>query len=150
MFKFLTALLATSFLMAGFNPATASKVGTRDEAIAMVKSVQAAIAKDGADATLKAVTEKKFVDRDLYPFIYKLDGTNVAHGANPALVGKNLIELKDQSGKFLIKELIAVASGPGSGWVDYYWPNPTTKKIEEKSSYVERAGEYLIGVGVYK
>lgn len=149
MIRLMAAAIA-SLALIGMTPLAAAEFGTRDEAVAMVKAVQNAIAKDGADAVLKAVTDKKFVDRDLYPFIYKFDGTNVAHGANPALVGKNLIELKDQSGKFLIKELIAVATGPGSGWVDYYWPNPTTKKIESKSSYVEKAGDYLIGVGVYK
>ena len=74
----------------------------------------------------------------------------MAHGANAALVGKNLIDLKDPDGKFLIRELAAVAKGPGSGWVDYKWPNPITKLIDNKSSYVERMGDYFVGVGVYR
>jgi len=120
------------------------------EAVAMVKRVEAMFRKDGADATFKAVTARTFNDRDLYPFVYKLDGTDcVAHGANPALVGKNLIDLKDQDGKFLIRELSGVAT-KGSGWVDYKWPNPLTKLIEAKSSYVERMGDYFVGVGVYR
>lgn len=124
--------------------------GTRDQAVAMVKHVETMFKKDGADATFKAVTGKTFNDRDLYPFVYKLDGTDcVAHGANPALVGKNLIDLKDQDGKFLIRELSEVAT-KGSGWVDYKWPNPVTKLIEAKSSYVERMGDYFVGVGVYR
>ncbi len=52
-----------------------------------------------------------FHDRDLYPFIYNLDGICVAHGARPALVGKNLIDLKDQDGKFLIREMVTTAKG---------------------------------------
>jgi len=124
--------------------------GTRDEAVAMVKRVEAMFKNDGPEATFKAVTAKTFNDRDLYPFIYTLDGTDcVAHGANPALVGKNLIDLKDQDGKFLIRELSATAK-KGSGWVDYKWPNPITKLIEAKSSYVERMGGYFVGVGVYR
>jgi cytochrome c len=144
------AFIASCFVMMTTVPVLANEYGSRDEAVAMVKSVQATFAKEGAEATFAKVTDKKFVDRDLYPFIYKFDGTNVAHGANAALVGKNLIELKDQNGKFLIKELIAVAQGPKSGWVDYMWPNPVTKKIEPKSSYVERMGDYMLGVGVYR
>lgn len=146
------ALVALLFAC-GITPTIASEHGTRDEAVAMVQRVQDMFKKDGADATFKAVTEKDkaFNDRDLYPFIYTLDGTKcVAHGANPAMVGKNLIDLKDQDGKFLIRELAATAQNPGHGWVDYKWPNPVTKLIEPKSSYVERMGDYFVGVGVYQ
>ena len=59
-----------------------------------------------------------------------------------------MIDLKDQDGKYLIRELVAIAKGPGSGWVDYKWPNPLTNKIEDKTSYVEKMGDYLVGVGV--
>lgn len=38
--------------------------------------------------------------------------------------------------KSLSSEMSVIAKTRGSGWVDYLWPNPTTKKIEEKSSYV--------------
>jgi cytochrome c len=148
----LRAMIATAFCLVLAAPAGASDFGNRDEAVAMVKRVQERFESDGAAATFKAVTDKDtaFHDRDLYPFIYDMDGTNVAHGANPAVVGKNLIGLKDQDGKFLIRELIDVAKGPGSGWVDYKWPNPQTNKIEDKSSYVERMGAYVVGVGIYR
>jgi signal transduction histidine kinase len=47
--------------------------------------------------------------------------------------------------------MIAISQGPGSGWVDYKWPNPITNKIEDKTSYVERMGtNYFVGVGVYR
>jgi cytochrome c len=147
------AAIATVALLMLTGAASASDTGSKDEAVAMVKRVQAMFAKDGADATFKAVSDKSvadFHDRDLYPFIYDMSGTCVAHGARPALIGKNLIDLKDQDGKYLIRELVAIANGPGSGWVDYKWPNPLTNKIEDKTSYVEKMGNYLVGVGVYK
>ena len=43
-----------------------------------------------------------------------------------------------------------ISNGPGNGWIDYNWPNPLTNKIEAKSSYVEKMGDYFVGVGVYK
>jgi cytochrome c len=141
-----------AMLLAGSVAAVAAEPdhGSRDQAVAMVKRVEAMFQKDGADATFKAVTARTFNDRDLYPFVYTLDGTDcVAHGANSAMVGKNLIDLKDQDGKFLIREL-SVAAKNGGGWVDYKWPNPITKLIEAKSSYVERMGEFFVGVGVYR
>jgi|SRR5208282_3310149 len=131
-----------------------SEFGTKAEAVAMVKRVQDMFKKDGADATFKAVSDpstKEFHDRDLYPFIYTLSGVCVAHGARPALIGKNLIDIKDQDGVYLVREFIKVAEGPASGWVDYKWPNPQTNKIEDKSSYAEKLGDdYFVGVGVYR
>ena len=89
MTRILTLVLVIMFGWAF--PVTASEFGTREEAIAMVKRVQEKFKKDGLEATSKAVTDqstKEFHDRDLYPFIYDLNGVNLAHGARPALVGK--------------------------------------------------------------
>lgn len=126
--------------------------GTREEAIAMVKRVQEKFAKAGPQATFDAITSSdEFRDRDLYPFVYDTDGWSLAHGANPQMVGKLWISTKDQDGNYLIKEMVAITHGPGSGWVDYKWPNPVTHKIQDKSAYVEKLGDrYFVGVGVYK
>jgi signal transduction histidine kinase len=145
--------IAFATVILSVNPGVAAEFGTREEAVAMVKRVQEKFKKDGAEATFKAVidqSDKEFHDRDLYPFIYELNGLNVAHGARPALVGKNLISLKDQDGKYLIKEMVEIAKGSGSAWIDYKWPNPITSKIEDKSSYIEKMGDYFVGVGVYR
>ena len=155
MIRYLVALTIASLTM--LMPAMAAEFGTKEEAVAMVKRVQEQFKKDGPDATFKAVTDKSvktYHDRDLYPFIYDMRapnrGVNVAHGARPALIGKNLIDLKDQDGKYLIREMIKLAEGPGNGWVDYKWPNPLNNKIEDKSSYIEKMGDYFVGVGIYK
>jgi uncharacterized protein len=121
----------------------------------MVKRVQAKVKKDGLEETVKAINAnvKEFKDRDLYVFSIDFTGTVLAEGGVPAVIGKNVIDLKDQDGKFVIKGLIDVARERGSGWYDYRWPNPVTKTIEDKSSYVERignvSGDVLVGVGVY-
>ncbi len=147
-------ILGSGFVLFAFAASSFARaeVGSRDEAIAMVKRVQAKFEKDGADATFKAVTTKAkvFHDRDLYPFVYDMTGLSVAHGSKAELVGKNLLDFKDQNGKFLIREMIDITKTTGSGWVDYRWTNPTTKKVEDKSAYVEKMGEYLVGVGVYR
>ncbi len=147
----LSILVLCSSLMA--LPARAAEFGTKAEAVAMVKRVQAKFKAEGAEATFKAVSDKsvaEFHDRDLYPFIYDMEGLNVAHGARPALIGKNLITLKDQDGKFLVREMRDIAKTKGSGWFDYKWPNPLNSKIEDKTSYVEKMGDYWVGVGVYR
>jgi cytochrome c len=57
------------------------------------------------------------------------------HGANAKLVGKNFAEMRDSSGKEFNKEMIATAK-KGSGWVDYQWAHPVTKKVEDKTAYI--------------
>ena len=133
-------------------PPRAAEFGTREEAIAMVHRVQEKFRKEGADATFRAINgAKSFVDRDLYVFAYTLDGVCVANGQTPAVRDRNLYDMKDQDGKFLIQEFIKIASNsPGHGWSDYRWSNPVTRTIEDKSAWIERMGDYLVGVGIYK
>jgi cytochrome c len=136
--------------LAASSASMAESFGTRDEAVALVKTVKGDIQKKGLDAVAQDINDKKYTDRDLYPFIFKFDGVAVAHGSTKAMVGKNFIELKDPNGKFLIKALIDTAKSPGSGWVDYSWANPVTKKVESKSTYVEKIDDNdMVGVGVY-
>ena len=134
-------------------PAGAVEFGTRDEALAMVKRVQQKFKKEGPEAAFRAINNKEpgFADRDLYPFVTELTGLCVANGVTPAVRGKNLLDLKDQDGKFMIQEFVRTAStAPGRGWVDYRWLNPVTKTIEDKSALIEKMGDYFVGVGVYK
>jgi cytochrome c len=150
MIRTIFALVIAALNFATFTPALAAEFGTREEAIAMVKRVQQKFRRDGAEATFKSVTGQAriFHDRHLYPFVYDMNGVVVAHGAKADLVGKNLIDFKDQDGRFVIQQMIAVVKNPGSGWIDLRWTGPTTKEVEAKSSYVERMGQYWAGVGV--
>lgn len=144
------AVSLTSFL----SPANAVIRGSANEAVTMVERVVALYESKGFDSTKQAIMDKSngnFHDRDLYVFIYDLNGVNVAHGVKPQLVGKNLSALRDQDGVMLIAEMIKIVRAQGSGWVDYKWPNPTNNKVENKSAYVVKLGDdYFAGVGIYK
>jgi cytochrome c len=85
-----------------------------------------------------------------YIFVYDLKGTIIAHGANPKLVGKNLIGLKDVKGKMFAAEFVAVAKDPGHGWVEYWWPKKGSKQPEQKASYILRVPgqDMLVGAGL--
>jgi cytochrome c len=122
--------------------------GTPDEAKAMaVRAADLLRAKGPEVAFPEFEKGAAFHDRDLYVMVYDQTGKCVSHGANPALIGKSLIDLKDIDGTPLIRELVAVQD---TGWVDYKWPQPMTKKIEPKTTYVVRVGDYRVGVGAYK
>lgn len=124
------------------------------EAQEMVKKAVALIKSAGPESAYKTFTDHPggaFKDRDLYIFVYDFDGNCLAQGANPKMVGKNLIGLKDTDGNELIKGEIALVKGQGSGWYGpYKFSNPVTGKIETKRSFCMRgAGDSMVCAGVY-
>lgn len=128
--------------------ARAQQGGTPEQAKAMAIRAADLLRKTGPDVAFPEFNKgTEFHDRDLYVMVYDKTGRCVAHGANPALIGKSLIDLKDTDGTYLIRELVAIED---AGWVDYKWPHPVTKKIEPKTTYVVTVGEYRVGVGAYK
>lgn len=138
-------------LVAGFAYAAAEK-GTTQEAKAMVVK---AVAFYNANGQVKAFQEfndpkGKFVDRDLYIYVMDMNGKVLSHGTNPKLIGKELMELKDSDGKAFVKEIVATVKSKGSGWSDYKWTNPLTKKIDAKTAYFQKTGDVIIVCGAYK
>ncbi|MFZ6745736.1 cache domain-containing protein [Undibacterium sp. JH2W] len=147
--KFLTLTLFSIFVS---QSVMAADHGTAQEAEAMVKKAMSFIKTKGSEAAyteFNSVTGS-FIDRDMYIFVLDLSGKTLAHGANAKLIGKNISTLRDIDNKAFIEELLATAKSKGKGWIDYKWPNPTTKTIELKSTYFEKSGDIVVGCGIYK
>jgi len=142
------ALAATS------GPAgAASEFGTRDEAVAMVHRVQEMFRKLGPEATFQAIKRKApgTIDRDLYAYVVDFHGIVIANGAIPTMTtGTNLYDFQDENGKYFMREQLEVCKGLQRGWVDFRWLSPATQTVEDKSSFIERMGDYCVGVGIYK
>ena len=85
----------------------------------------------------------------LYLAMRDLNGITVAHPTT-ALIGKNLLDVPDADGKLFRQEMVALAHGPGHGWVDYKFRNPETGKVEAKRTYVLRVGDVALEAGIYK
>lgn len=150
--KLLTgAALSLCFMSLG-GAAYGAEHASAEEAMALAKKAVKFMKTNGRDKALAEFNNPagQFIDRDLYITATGTDGVTLAHGANQKLVGKRLLDLKDVDGKAFIKSFIDVASSKGSGWVDYKWPNPVTKAIEQKSSYVEKVDDLVITCGIYK
>lgn len=124
---------------------------TADEAVALVKKAKAYVKDHGKEKAFAEFSDPKgaWVDRDLYITVYDLTGTCLAHGFNPKLVGKNMIEMKDVDGKPFVKERQDKALTQEAFWIDYKYVNPLTKAIEKKRMYTEKAGDVLVCAGVY-
>lgn len=132
--------------------AIAADMASPDEAMAMSQKAQAAVNEMGSEAAFAAfaATDGGFQDRDLYVFCMDLDGVMLSHAVKPELVGKNLLDF-NKYGDELFKNMIAVATSSGEGWVDYNWPYPGTDEIRSKTSYVlTNSKGFFCGVGAYK
>lgn len=126
--------------------------GSADEATVMTRKAIALIKAEGADKAYAALRDLKgpFVMKDLYVFCMDMNGIMLVHGRNPGLIGKDLSKLKDTDSKLFVQDMLTAAKA-GSGWVDYKWTNPDTKKIEPKSTYVEKVDDNrFCAVGIYK
>jgi cytochrome c len=154
-FKILMAAML-SLGLAGAALAADEHRGTPDEATAMVKKAGAYLKENGKEKAIAAFNKSngEFIKGDLYVFMFGMTGDKtgvaLAHGQNPKMVDKNLLEL-NAGGVYPIKEFIKLANSPaGKGWVVYKWPNSISKNLEEKHTYIEKFGDVLIGVGIYK
>jgi len=142
--------LAAGFLCIASLPVSAK---TAEETKAFVERAVAHIKTVGEEKAFADFTRPDggFVDGELYMFCYAPDGTNKAHGGNPTFVGKNLIGVKDPGGVAANAEIIKVGVTQGSGWVNFKWPNPLSKKVEAKSAYVVKISDQTVcGSGYYK
>jgi cytochrome c len=128
------------------------KHGTPAQAEAMAKKAVEFVKANGVDKSIEAFNDLKgkFVDGDLYILLYTLDGKCLAHGANPKIVGKDMIDMKDADGKLFVRERMEIAKGKGKGWQNYKWTNPVSQKIEDKTTYVQRVGDVVVCCGAYK
>lgn len=151
LFKGIAFTLFAAFLS---TTACASERASAAEAEAMVKKAVAFLKANGKEKSFAEFSNPKgqFVDRDLYIFVYDMQGTNLAIGNGNAskMVGKNLIEMRDADGRYIIKGFIELLNAKGKGWFDYKWPNPVSKAVEQKSGYVEKVDDMIVGSGIYK
>ena len=151
--KIIAMMIGISFLVLTAEKVTfAAEFGTAAEAETMVKKAVQLIKTEGKEKAFAEFSnlKGKFVDRDLYITVYDLNGKCLAHGANPKMIGKDLIDMKDPDGKAFIKERMEIAKTKGKGWQDYKFNNPVSKKIEPKAMYFERLDDIVVACGIYK
>jgi cytochrome c len=126
---------------------------TEKDAIAMAEKGAAFMRANGKEALIGKLAGKDpaFVQGELYVDMRDLHtGIVLAHPINPSIVGKNLLDVPDASGKVYRREIIELAAKSGKGWVDYLYRNPVSGKIEPKTTYILRVGDVVLEAGIYK
>jgi signal transduction histidine kinase len=136
-------------LCAGAGKAHASG---KDNAKTLVKHAASFVKYQGKGKALAEISKPRgqFDKGELYVFVYDLQGVMVAHPKNPALIGKNLIDVPDNDGKLFRRDIVEKAKTKGSGWVDYMYLNPETNEVEHKTTYLQKVGDIIICSGAYK
>jgi signal transduction histidine kinase len=110
---------------------------------------------DGAEQCVSLIREfidpvRFYPDQSGYFYVYDFDCVNIAHATQKDLVGKNLYDYQDCKGKYVIRELAAMAK-KGGGFISYHWVKPGSEGEQLKLGYVEPipGTDYFIGTGVY-
>lgn len=108
------------------------------------------IEKDHAQKQVYFILKNMEFGQDGYFFVYDYNGVNIAHPRKPELEGKNLFDLQDDNGKFLIRELIDKAK-TGGGYTRYLWDKPSGGKSVEKLGYSIGLDkwQWMVGTGLY-
>ncbi|MYB30634.1 MAG: hypothetical protein F4Y18_06330 [Cenarchaeum sp. SB0663_bin_5] len=83
-----------------------------------------------------------FRDGSIYAFIVDLNGTIVAHGSTPDMVGTNLYDIENLEGLF-------AQASPHGWWIQYDWKNPTSSTYEVNLAWIKTKWGYNFGAGIY-
>jgi PAS domain S-box-containing protein len=88
-----------------------------------------------------------------YYFVEDMAGTEVVNRNNPGMEGKNILDIRDSKGKYLVRDIIRVANSPvGEGFTTYHWNMPDAPGVlVPKVSYVKhfKPLDWVIGNGKY-
>ncbi len=128
------------FLVA--SSAYAQDMGTAAEAKSLLSKAVAYYNANGQAKAFAAFNDPKgnFASKDLYIFALDMSGK----------IMKDMMGTKDADGKLFMKEMVDIGKTKGKGSVDYKWVSPKTKKVEQKSSYLEKVDSVVLGCGFYK
>lgn len=129
----------TFFLMPALSAGLASASPARDEAMALVRQGVALIRQAGPERAYAEISAGALQQRaDLHLVVYGLGGDCLAHGGNPAQVGRNLIEQTDIEGRLFVKERLLMAQvRPEGFWHEHKQANLFSKRVETRLMYCE-------------
>ncbi len=130
----------------------------KDEAAPIVAALDALNAAVEANQISKSAAQAQALDmlrairfgNNDYFFTYNRDLVAIAH-PDAKFQGKNLSNLQDADGKYVLREIRRVALTEESGYVDYQWVRLNEDVASPKISYVFHYApwDWIIGTGVY-
>jgi cytochrome c len=123
------------------------------QAVTLLEKATQAMSAD-PKATLSKINnpgDKTFIEDDLYVFVVDLRSQRfVGHGFLRRLIGTDFSALKASDGQPIGEQMLGVMEKGEGGEVDYLWRNPMTGQSEFKRTFLRKAGNYAVAVGVYE
>lgn len=100
--------------------------------------------------TIHDGTNELYNDDELYVTITHVNGTVIAHGQSPQLVGADMESVKDGRGVSL-GDLYDDNQSIYGRWVEYHWPNPTISGSDDESylAWFKTSSDYIFTSGIY-
>jgi polar amino acid transport system substrate-binding protein len=133
-------------------PVTELKPVTKEELVEFVRRAVSYAKTEGREKAIEEFDEKNgsFFEGQLYIYAYDFNGITLAHPVNPEKIGLSRLNEKDAAGGLFIRDLRDAALN-GSGFVEYYYINPThNNTIEKKLGYVMKVDDtWWLGSGIY-
>ncbi|AFL73928.1 cache domain-containing protein [Thiocystis violascens] len=99
--------------------------------------------------------DARWVWKDSYVFVYSCrEDVMIAHPLRPDLVGKPILQMRDDQDHPLFQDLCKAGANKDGGWVEYWWPKPGEAKASRKISYAHSAAvsfksDIQVGAGIY-
>ncbi|MGB0466428.1 MAG: EAL domain-containing protein [Pontibacterium sp.] len=86
-----------------------------------------------------------------YLYLYDLNGTTIAHPILRHLEGRNQIKMQDNTGKFLIRDMIIGVQQHNELFWEFNWPKPEGGPPMRKLGYAQRVPgtDLILGSGIY-
>ena len=104
-------------------------------------------AQAAAASTLQTL---RYGDKD-YFWIHSNNLIMVMHPFATQLVGNSVADVKDPTGKYLFRDMVALVKAQSAGVVNYMWPKPGVTDPVAKVSYVSgfKPWGWILGSGLY-
>jgi signal transduction histidine kinase len=86
-----------------------------------------------------------------YIFITSMEGEEILYPVKPEFEGKNIIDLQDAKGNFVIKNEINLLKTADEGFLNEYWIDHKTNKEDKKRVFIKKFEPFnwYIGTGFY-
>lgn len=134
-----------------YNPAVHSEI-TKDQLRGFVEECKAFAQIYGKKEALLEIKKKDgiFQRGELYIYAYDFNCVVLSHGLNTGLIGSDLTNLKDPTGKAIILEMTNSLKKQTNGWLKFHWFHPQTGEVKPKLGYFTKVDNtWWIGSGIY-
>jgi signal transduction histidine kinase len=122
----------------------------RNDVVSLVKKAYSFMKANGESKSFGVfsdIKDSEFHLGDLYITIYNMQGVCVANGKNIELVGKNMMNQKDEDGILYVKEIFNLINKSGQGWTDASLNNSFLSIYSEKIDL--GLEQFIITCGTY-